>query len=212
MMARAMPLRRRRPLVAPRPLPGLAALALVALVAVGCGARTDDPLASHTPSPVAPSATPTPHEAPELETRLPKSIHGTMLAARSYTGATFLRSGTDQNQTALRAMLSRLGRSVDDLTLALAEDPNGSVPFVEGIFRVAGTPSDALEQAWVESQQAATQNRLVQGTVTIAGQRVDKITDAVAGGTTYIVARGDSLVLIVAPDPALTEEAVSKIP
>jgi hypothetical protein len=188
------------------------ALVLVVLSTAACGGPPD-PLASHTnPSVAAPSPTPLPHEAADLEARLPKSIHGEMLAPRSFTGATFLGSGTTENQTALRAMLSRLGRSVDDLTLALADDPSGTISFVEGIFRVAGTPPDALEQAWVEWQQAATQNQLVKGTVEIGGRRVDKVTDAVAGGTTYVVSRGDSLVLIVADDPASIAEAVGKIP
>lgn len=186
-------------------------LIVVGLVLVaGCGGRPD-PLASLSASAAPPSATPVPHEVPDLEARLPASIHGTKLAFRSFTGATFLHSGTSSNQAALRQMLTDLDHGVDDLTLALADDPTGSIAFIEGIFRVSGAAPDALEHAWIASQQAATQHRLVEGSVVIGGITVDKVTDAVAGGTTYVVPRGDSLILIIAGDRATAEEAVSKI-
>ncbi|HEY3522586.1 MAG TPA: hypothetical protein VGK63_02690 [Candidatus Limnocylindrales bacterium] len=195
--------------VAAAALPAVLAVALVA----GCGSSSPDPLASPAAaaSVAPPSATPVPHEVPDLEARLPASIHGTRLAFRSFRGASFLRTGSTANQGALRGMLADLDRSVDDLTLALADDPSGSIEFIEGIFRVSGAPPGALEDAWIASQQAATQHRLVKGSVAIGGLTVDKVTDAVAGGTTYILPRGDSLVLIIATDPAIAAEAVSKV-
>ncbi len=213
MMARAMPATRARSAVRGLGTPVLRAAALTAVVLLaGCGGRPD-PLASGSasPAPSTPrSVAPVPHEVPTLEARLPYSIRGTQLTYRSYTGASFLRTGTSASQAALRRMLADLDRSVDDLTLALAEDPMGSLPFVEGIFRVAGTAPDTLERAWIASQQAVAQGHLLEGTAVIAGMTIHRITDAV-GDTTYIVPRGDSLVLIIAGDPAMAEEAVTKI-
>jgi hypothetical protein len=191
-------------------------LSLVALVALALAAcdSSDDPLASHRPtfSPL-PSGTETPHGAPDLEARLPDSIGGTALVHSSFDGQSFLATGTDANRTALQGMLGGLGRRIEDLSLAQATDPANNLPFVEGIFRVAGTPPDRLEPAWIAAQETATDNRLVQGTVSIGGRSVTKLSDPnlPSGGTTYVVPSGDALVLILADDTKLVEEALGKI-
>lgn len=185
---------------------------LATLALVGCGSATD-PLAPK-PSPSAiPDRTATPHGAIELEGRLPDSIGGTTLGHSSFDGRTFLATGTPTNREALTTMLAELGHGVDDLSLAQATDPAGKLAFVEGIFRVAGAPPDALERAWLAAQETATGGRLVEGKASIGGTTVTKLSDPdlTSGGTTYVIARQDTLVLILADDEALVAEAIGKI-
>lgn len=191
----------------------LVATSVLALAVAACGA-SDDPLASHRPTAVpSASSSPVPHAAPDLEARLPAQIAGTRLDHTSLAGASFLATGSEANKKALTAMLDQLGHTVDDLTLAEATDPLGDLPFIEGIFRVAGTKPEALAPAWIAAQQAATNHRLVESTVTVGAASLTKLTDPQiqAGGTTYVLPRGDSLVLIVADDQKLLEEAVTKV-
>jgi hypothetical protein len=193
-------------------------LALAASVLLGAGLAacrsSDDPLASHSPSaPAGDEATPSPHAYPDLEARLPSKIRGRSLDHASFDGPTFLAKGTEANRAALSAMLGQLGHGINDLSLAEATDPRQDLQFIEGIFRVAGTRPDSLEPAWIDAQQAATNHRLVQAAVTIGGVSVTKLSDPQfqAGGTTYVLPRGDSLVLIVADDLKLVEEAIAQV-
>ncbi len=191
----------------------LAASLLLGVGLVACNSA-DDPLASHPPS-ASPAVvtTPSPHADPDLEARLPSKIGGKTLGHVSFDGPAFLAKGTDANRAALTAMLGQLGHGIDDLTLAEATDPLEDLPFIEGIFRVSGTRPETLEPAWIAAQQAATNHRLVQATVTIGGVSVTKLSDPQfqSGGTTYILPRGDSLVLIVADDLKLVEEAIAQV-
>jgi hypothetical protein len=187
--------------------------AVLAIAAAACGASTD-PLASRRPDPSATEApTPFPHGARELEARLPASIAGTPLTRYSYDGQSFLATGNEQNRTQLTKLLAQLGRQPTDLTIAQASDPRGYLTFQEGIFRVAGTAPDVLEPAWVASQEEATQGKLVETKADIGGVKVTKLVDA-QGGTaaaTYVIPRGDSLVLIRAIDPKLVQEAIAQL-
>jgi hypothetical protein len=190
----------------------LAAALLLGVGAAACGS-SDDPLASHPPSAPAGDALPSPHPYPDLEARLPSKIGGKSLGHTSFDGPTFLAKGTEANRTALTAMLGQLGRGIGDLSLAEATDPNEDLQFIEGIFRVAGSRADALEPAWIAAQQAATNHRLVEATVTIGGVSITKLSDPnfQSGGTTYVLPRGDSLVLIVADDVKLVQEAIAQV-
>jgi hypothetical protein len=194
-------------------LVALAASSILALGIAACGA-SNDPLASHSPSaPTGDAATRSPHPFPDLEARLPSKIGGKSLGHTSFDGPTFLAKGTEANRTALIAMLGQLGHGINDLSLAEATDPNEDLQFIEGIFRVEGTRAEALEPAWIAAQQAATNHRLVQATVTVGGISITKLSDPnfQAGGTTYVLPRGDSLVLIVADDVKLVEEAIAQV-
>ncbi len=202
-----------------RSAPARSGLAVLLVLAVGllvgaCGAATPSVVRpSNAPASAIPDTTPVQHGASALESELPDSIGGTTLTHASYDGPTFLATGTDANRAALTAMLGQLGREIGDLSLALATDPAGNLHFVEGIFRVAGTPGSALAPAWLAAQESATGNRLVQGTATIANQAVTKLSDPQlpSGGTTYVVVRPDSIVLILADDEQLVAEAIGKL-
>ncbi|HET7028105.1 MAG TPA: hypothetical protein VFI28_10490 [Candidatus Limnocylindrales bacterium] len=190
-------------------------LLVIGLVAglAACGS-SDDPLASHPPAASPTDApTPFPHGARDLEARLPDKIGGRPLTRYSYDGRSFIDTGNDQNRTQLTELLGRLGRGPDDLFIAQASDPTGMLTFQEGIFRVAGTQPDVLEPAWIAAQQEATKGRLIQTEAQVAGVGLTKLVnpDQDVGATTYVVARGDSLVLIRADDTALVTEALGQL-
>jgi nucleoid-associated protein YgaU len=203
------------------PLALLAAAA--ALLVAACGASAS-PAASAAPS-TAPIASPSPvpsgaadspapsvdlHGAPDLEARLPHTVGSTELSAVSLSGDTFLSTGDTASQGQLRDMLSKLGRTPADLSVAEAHDPTGRLVYQLGLFRVAGADAFSLESAWIAAQQAADANRLKVTQETIAGRQVTHLADParVVGGDTYVVAMGDTLVLVLADDTTLVEETL----
>jgi hypothetical protein len=198
-----------------RPMPLVMLLLVIGVVAclAACGS-SDDPLASRRAA-ASPTEAPTPfpHGARDLEARLPEKIGGRPLTRYSYDGRSFIDTGNDQNRTQLTELLGRLGRAPDDLSIAQASDPTGMLTFQEGIFRVVGTQPDVLEPAWIAAQQQATKNRLIQTEATVAGVELTKLVnpDQDVGATTYVVARGDSLVLIRADDSTLVSEALGQL-
>ncbi len=187
----------------------LLAAGLLALATAACG--TSFPLASPSPSP---SPTPNIHGVPALESRLPDTIGGTALSKLSLTGAEFLATGTDTNRSQVMSMLGALSATPQDLAVATAHDPNGQLSFEEGIFQVKGAPPDRLLQQWVASQQEAMHGSLEVSNTTVAGLAVTKVVDASVslGGTTYALAKGDAIYLIVADDQSLLTEALGKVP
>jgi hypothetical protein len=190
-----------------------AVVLMAGLIVAACGS-TDDPLASHPPV-ASPTDAPTPfaHGAPDLEARLPTMIGGKALTRYSYDGVTFLGTGNDQNRAQLTELLGKLGRGPADLSIAQASDPTGFLTFQEGIFRVAGTQPDVLQPAWIAAQEQATRGRLVQTEAQVAGVSLTKLVDPESdvGATTYVIPRGDSLVLIRADDTALVTEALGQL-
>ncbi len=197
-----------------------AALGLLFAVAAlaACNTSRADPLASNP----AAAASPTPevtacnHCATDLEARLPTSIGGTALTAFSFNGEGFLSTGSSANQQQISNMLAKLGKSVNDLSVAQASDPSGELVFKEGILRVAGASAEPLLNAWLEAQRQAVSD-LVVTTVAIGGQNVTRLTDRTsttsqsAGASTYVVPKGDALFLILAEDTKLVDQAVAEI-
>jgi hypothetical protein len=202
----------------------VATLALAAaFLAVGCGS-TDDPspsgpATSSGPASVAPSSSPTPapsvdlHGAPELEGRLPTSIGGTVLTSVSLAGDEFLLTGGEAGRGQVEAMLESLGKTAADLSVAQAADPTGVLVFQQGLFRVAGADPAQLLAEWVGAQQAATSNRLQVSDAEVDGHPTTHLVDPsrADGASTYVVADGDTLVIVLAIDEALVAEALSAI-
>jgi hypothetical protein len=110
-------------------------------------------------------------------------------------------------------MLDDLQRTEGDLSVAEAYDPTGALVFQEGLFRVSGADPVQLLAAWVAAQQAAKRNLLEVTNETIGGRMVTVLTDpnSPVGGHTYAFADGDTIVLVLADDRALVEEAISLI-
>jgi hypothetical protein len=205
---------------------GLLVLAVAACDAAGSPSPSGSPAPSTgaAPSPstgaaASPSPTPSPspspdlHGAPELEARLPATIGGVDLTTVSLTGPAFLAGGGEVAQGQLNGMLDDLGKTAEDLTVAEASDPTGMLVFQEGLFRVQGSDAMQLLAAWVAAQQAAMQQRLEVTTTTIAGHAVTVLTNPndPVGGTTYALAVDDTIVLVLADDRALVEEAFGLI-
>ena len=215
----------RRPL-AGRVLPLLVLLPLVAAcgATTGTGASTGPSAATGasptapSPSPV-PSASPTPepsvdlHGAPELEARLLDSVAGTTLSKFSLTGEDFLKTGTGPEPALLTGMLGQLGKTPADLTIAEAHDPSGVLVFDEGLFRVAGADPDRLLAAWIAAQQAAVSGRLQVSQTTVGSTAMTRLLDPTKeeGGSTYALAKGDTIYLILADDPTVLQDAVGQL-
>lgn len=212
-----------------RHLRTLAAVAALVTVLAACGgsaspspsasagAASPSPAASTTPSPAA-SETPEPsvdrNGVPELEALLPEEIGGVALTRLSMTGEDFMALGTEVGRSQMRGMLTELGATVADLSIAEAHDPGGALVFRQGLFRVAGADPAQLLAVWVAAQQAAMQNRLAVTNVTVGGRDLTKLSDVTVevAGTTYAFVEGDTLWLIMVDDQALLEEALSKVP
>jgi hypothetical protein len=198
----------------------------LALLLAACGANGAAPSSAASPSlstgltplgSAGPSESPAPsvnlHGATDLEARLPDQIGGTTLTKVSLTGADFLATGSTTSQGQLETMLSGLGKTTSDLSLAEEGDPSGYLVLQVGLLRVAGAPSVPLLTAWVASQQAATGNKLQVSTQTVGSTQLTKLVDPSrpVGGSTYAWAIGDTIALVRADDQKLVEEAVGKL-
>jgi hypothetical protein len=153
-----------------------------------------------------------PSEDKDLEGRLPNQINGVTLVKYSFKGSSFLESGAD-NQQDLVDFLNTLGKSPNDLSVAFAGDPNGTLDVQLGAFRVAGADSNALLQAFV----VATQKQSPQDQVTqqnVGGKQVTQIVDPsdTSTGPIYVYANGDTLFYVSSHDAALAAAALQAMP
>jgi hypothetical protein len=190
-----------------------ALLLLVALAGAGCG-RANTPVPSSTVAPTTPTAStsptgaPTRHADPALEALLPDRLGGVTLIRESQRGTDLLRQSD-----ALDAMLSDLGRTLADFTLASAYSPAGEVKAQVGAWRVAGAATDKLVPGLVTAIQASSTTKLTITEASIAGRSVTQIgaPGQLAQGPLYAFARDDIVLFVQTPDPKLAEEALVAI-
>jgi hypothetical protein len=211
-------------------------LTVLASLLAACAGPTVSPSAS-TPSPGAaattvgpsaspsggtasggPSASPAPsvdaHAVPELEALLPATLGSVVLERVSLTGADFYSTGTPQTRARLDTMLAKLGKTVNDLTVADAGDPTRGAVIEVGAFRVAGADSARLLAEWVASNQATSPGRIQVSVVTVDGRNLTRLVDAgrPVGGTIHAFVKGDVVFLVAADDPALLSAALAYLP
>jgi hypothetical protein len=153
-----------------------------------------------------------PSEDKDLEASLPSQINGVTLLKYSFKGTSFLGSGGSSSQDLIDFVTS-LGKSPNDLSIAFATDPTRTLKLQIGAFRVAGTDSGALLNAFI----AATKKQSPDDTITptsMGGKNVVQIvspTDTV-NGTVYVYAKGDVLFYVASPDPNLATAALQATP
>lgn len=203
-------------------LAGLLAACAPAFPTPSTGAPTPTLAPSASPSvaasPAGPSESPEPsvdsHAVPELEALLPVKVGDVALERLSLTGPDFYSTGTDETRGRLDEMLTNLGKTVSDLSVADAGDPTGIAVLEVGAFRVAGADSTQLLAEWVASNQAAGAGRIQVSNVTLDGRALTKLVDTgrPIGGTIHAFVKGDVIFLVDADDQALLSSALAQLP
>lgn len=176
----------------------------------------DRPLATAAIWPIGPAkdhtllliADGTRHADPELEASLPTSIGGVALAVES-------QAGTDLSTQSgpFDKFLSGLGKTRADFSVASAYATGGLRAEV-GAWRVKGADPALMLQGFKDALQASSTTPLTQTEESLGGRTVTRIGDPgqLTRGPLYVVARGDTLLFVQTPEPALAEEAISKLP
>ena len=188
---------------------------LVAVVAAACSSSspTAAPSPAATAAPGTATATPnTPddvsyHSAPDLEKLLPTSLGGYALERASQRGTDLLDPGR-----AFTDMLANLGRSLSDFALASASARGLKAEI--GIWRIAGANDKDLVSEFIKAIQGSSNTPLVVGEMTVGGHPVTRIGEAgqLTKGPIYVYLKDGLLIFVETTDPALAEEALSKLP
>ena len=153
-----------------------------------------------------------PSEDKDLEGRLPNAINGITLTKYSFKGSTFLESGADNSQDLVN-LLNSLGKTPNDLSVAIAADPSGDLDMSIGAFRVAGADSNALLQAFIAATRTSTpEDAITQANV--GGKNVTQIVDPTdpSSGAIYVYPSGDVMFYVQSPDTALATTALQALP
>jgi len=184
---------------------------LSASVAVACldsaMATTPRPSVSTGPSMMVLVADGQRHADPELEALLPTSLGGVVLTVESQAGTDLAtKSG------AFDAFLSSLGKTRADFSVASAYATGGLRAEV-GAWRVKGADPALMLQGFKDALQASSTTPLTQVEENLDGRTVTRIGDPgqLTHGPLYVVARGDTLLFVQTPEPALAAEAMGKV-
>ncbi|MCB1490078.1 MAG: hypothetical protein KDJ88_21795 [Bauldia sp.] len=149
------------------------------------------------------------HADPELEALLPTTLGGIALTIES-------QAGTDLSTTSgpFDTFLEGLGKSRADFTLASAYARGGDLKAEVGAWRVDGADTAMLLPSFEAVMQASSTTPLTITEETIAGRAVTRIGDPgqLTRGPLYVIVRGDMLLFVQTPEPALADEAMSKLP
>src|SRR6185369_12231793 len=90
-------------------------------------------------------------------------------------GSTFLGSGAS-NSKDLIDLLTSLGKTPDDMSVAFAADPTGDLDLQVGAFKVSGADSNALLAALVAASKSTTPTDQVT-LANVGGKNVTQIVD-----------------------------------
>jgi len=176
---------------------------LVAVVAAACSSSSP---ATATVTPNTPDDV-SYHSAPDLEKLLPTSLGGYALERASQLGTDLLDPGR-----AFTDMLANLGRSLSDFALASASARGLKAEI--GIWRIAGANDKDLVSEFIKAIQGSSNTPLVVGEMTVGGHPVTRIGEAgqLTKGPIYVYLKDGLLIFVETTDPALAEEALSKLP
>jgi hypothetical protein len=147
------------------------------------------------------------HDVPDLEALLPKTVAGATLTSQSTKGLSGL--GDDSATQALVAKLKTLGATADQVEIAEAYDPNGTVDADIVAFRVKGIGAPALHDALTQSWLAAGASGVTTTQKTIAGRTVTVIDYGDGSSQDYVWEQGDSVIDLVTSDATIAEKVVA---
>jgi hypothetical protein len=193
----------------------VAASALVVVLAVPSEAQS--PLPSSSPSAPSSSQAPSgglPHDAPDLEARIPDSIDGAPLVKGSFGAPTWEQFGLEAaGQVAMIAQ--ELGVDASAVEFAFANDPTASPLYNVFLIRVIGVPPEQVVELYgrlaTEEQTGSTLD-----TVTLGGIEVSHLAaPANPVGDVWFFAQDDAMVGIQTSDAAAAEmlfQALAAVP
>jgi hypothetical protein len=195
----------------------LALVPVLLLLLAGCGVAVA-PSVTHrasSPSPAARTSSPSERTggAPnpsvgadqELERRLPDQVGTEILRKLSLNGTQYF-AGAGAGANDFRDVLTTVGKTPEDFTIALAVSTNVKV----GAFRVRGINSAVLLPAYLQAGVHNTPGSTVADD-SVAGKSVKKVVIPNQPDVLYLYANGDALFFAQATSPALLTEALSKI-
>ena len=107
------------------------------------------------------------------------------------------------------AKLKGLGKTGDDVQIAEAFDPNGTVDADIIAFRVPGLGAPALHAALTESWTAAGASGVTTTTQTIAGVKVTVIDYGDGSSKDYVWEKGDAVLDLLTSDPTIVDKVVA---
>jgi hypothetical protein len=157
------------------------------------------------PSPSGPS-----HVAPDLEALLPQTIDGTAMSTQSGTGTSAVASGAWGQ--ALVDSVTGLGKTSDDLQIAISYDPNASLQVYVFAFRLAGVDGATLKPAVLQSWLKAAPSGVSTSAVTISGKSMTKVSYGDGGADDYIYDQADVVYDIETADVTLATAAAAELP
>lgn len=165
------------------------------------------PLASGSPEPSQAAASPA---APELEAHMPRTVAGTTLTVQSATGDQVL--GKDAASKALISTLASFGKKPVDLQVAQAYDPAGAADITVLGFRVPGITSAKLLPAVLRTWLFAGATGVTTKATTVSGVDVTQVSYSGDTSVSYVLARGDAVLVIESGSAALATAAVAALP
>jgi hypothetical protein len=140
----------------------------------------------------------------ELEALLPDNLCGATAQKLSMSGPAFATSADEQ----FKATLDKLGKSVNDVSFAMAVPTSGTCGAAAGIFKIRGADPGRLQQVYGEvAQQEGTKYEQR----SVGGKNVYVSTEA-SGSSTYAYFAGDAIVFAFAKDDATAAPLLQELP
>jgi hypothetical protein len=140
----------------------------------------------------------------ELEALLPDQLCGATAQKLSMSGPAFATSADEQ----FKATLDKLGKSVNDVSFAMAVPTGGTCAAAAGIFKIKGADPGRLQQVYGEvAQQEGTKYEQR----SVGGKNVYVSTEA-SGSSTYAYFAGDAIVFAFAKDDATAAPLLQELP
>lgn len=163
-----------------------------------------------------------PHNAAELEALLPDKVGDVPMVKTSSTGKDFVTNDAQDNKE-FTDFLSRLGASLDDVSVATASPDFQSNPELAAdpskftlvfAFRVAGANSDRLQTELETAMASGSSGTVDWAQKNIGGKNVDvaALDDAQAGGTTYVYTFQDITFAVIAASEQNAATVLSHLP
>ena len=148
--------------------------------------------------------------SPELDALLPKEIAGTPFVVETSIATDVL--GDDAGSKALTAGLGELGKTADDLEVAQAYDPNGTVDLVLFAFRLPDADPEALRSLVLDTWLVAGAEGVTTEEVELGGKTLTHVDYGEEVPGAYLYSVGDVAVIIQTGSEDLAAEAAEALP